>query len=115
MPRYPMLLTQLLKYTDTDENKENESLMKEVKLLDQAKNCIQVTVSETNKRAGEEDLKNLLTDIKTHLNISMFLVGMMFYIYIFNTLPPWTNRDARLRPCGSSFTGKNLCRYMLEH
>ena len=78
MPRYPMLLTQLLKYTDTDENKENESLMKEVKLLDQAKNCIQVTVSETNKRAGEEDLKNLLTDIKTHLNISMFLVGMMF-------------------------------------
>ena len=109
MPRYPMLLTQLLKYTDTDENKENESLMKEVKLLDQAKNCIQVTVSETNKRAGEEDLKNLLTDIKTHLNISMFLVGMMFYIY---TLP---NRDARLRPCGSSFTGKNLCRYMLEH
>jgi len=75
MPRYPMLLTQLLKYTDTDENKENESLMKEVKLLDQAKNCIQVTVSETNKRAGEEDLKNLLTDIKTHLNISMFLVA----------------------------------------
>ena len=63
MPRYPMLLTQMLKFTDTDEN------------------CIQVTVSETNKRAGEEDLKNLLTDIKTHLNISMFLVGMEFYSF----------------------------------
>jgi hypothetical protein len=42
-------------------------------LLAKARNAVQVTVTETNKRAGEEQLNSLLNDIKTHLNIPAFM------------------------------------------
>ena len=45
----------------------------ELKFLNQARDSIQVTVSETNKRAGEEELISLLQDIQKHQNIGSFL------------------------------------------
>ena len=75
MPRYPMLLSGILRYTDTPENHDNVDMMKEKELLERAKDSVQVTVSEINKRVREEELNGLLTDIKTHLSIHDFLKG----------------------------------------
>jgi len=73
MPRYPMLLSGILRYTDTPENQDDVDMMKEKELLERAKDSVQVTVSEINKRVSEEELNGLLTDIKTHLSIHDFL------------------------------------------
>ena len=70
-----MLLGQLLKLTNIPENEGNPSMMEEVRLLQEAKDYIQVTVSETNKRAGEENLRGLLDDMQKHLRIGDFLLG----------------------------------------
>ena len=70
-----MLLSGILRYTDTPENQDNEDMMKEKELLERAKDSVQVTVSEINKRVREEELNGLLTDIKTHLSIHDFLKG----------------------------------------
>jgi len=75
MPRYPMLLGQLLKLTNIPENENKPEMMEEARLLQEAKDSIQVTVSETNKRAGEENLKGLLDDIQKHLRIGDVLLG----------------------------------------
>jgi len=50
-------------------------MKEEAELLGQARNAIQVTVSETNKRAGVEQLTSLLTDIQTHLHNGQFMVA----------------------------------------
>ena len=76
MPRYPMLLSGILRYTDTPENQDDVDMMKEKELLERAKDSVQVTVSEINKRVSEEELNGLLTDIKTHLSIHDFLKGV---------------------------------------
>ena len=81
MPRYPMLLSGILRYTDTAENQENEEMMREKELLERAKDSVQVTVSEINKRVREEDLNGLLNDIKTHLSIHDFLKGLFLSLY----------------------------------
>ena len=81
MPRYPMLLSGILRYTDTAENQENEEMMREKELLERAKDSVQVTVSEINKRVREEDLNGLLNDIKTHLSIHDFLKGLFLFLY----------------------------------
>ena len=81
MPRYPMLLSGILRYTDTAENQENEEMMREKELLERAKDSVQVTVSEINKRVREEDLNGLLNDIKTHLSIHDFLKGSFLSLY----------------------------------
>ena len=48
-------------------------MAEESELLTGALNAIQVTVSETNKRAGLEQLTSLLTDIQTHLNLGSLM------------------------------------------
>ena len=76
MPRYPMLLAQILRYTGM-QTEDNEEMQREKELLERAKDDVQVTVSEINKRVSEEDLNGLLTDIKTHLSIHDFLKGKL--------------------------------------
>ena len=70
-----MLLSGILRYTGTAENEDNPEMMAEKELLEQAKDSVQVTVSEINKRVREEDLNRLLNDIRTHLSIHDFLKG----------------------------------------
>ena len=95
MPRYPMLLSGILRYTDTAENQENEEMMREKELLERAKDSVQVTVSEINKRVREEDLNGLLNDIKTHLSIHDFLKGLFSIVPFFSITslkwPPQTH------------------------
>ena len=50
-------------------------MKEEADLLEQARNAIQVTVSETNKRAGVEQLTSQLTDILTHLKNGPFMIA----------------------------------------
>ena len=71
-----MLLAQILRYTGM-QTEDNEAMEREKELLERAKDDVQVTVSEINKRVSEEDLNGLLTDIKTHLSIHDFLKGKL--------------------------------------
>ena len=80
MPRYPMLLAQILRYTGM-QTEDNEKMLREKELLERAKDDVQVTVSEINKRVSEEDLNGLLTDIKTHLSIHDFLKGKLKLLF----------------------------------